>query len=229
MTILYSNGCSYTGHFGLPRDFRYPILLSDRLGWSCEDRAEPGSCNSRIIRNTVADCIKLRSQSDEKIFAMIQLSHLFRFEYPDDTNPIEDPFYSVKPGVSFDEYRPDASKEARQYATLYWKLHNEHQVLINLLTGLVGLSGFFNQNNIDYLIYLGPNDMLLLKDFTYQDDIRFSYLKKDPGILDLDKFYMLDIYGGNQILNHPKHADEIGMQKISDYFYEKISSLSELG
>ena len=71
MTILYSNGCSYTANFDLNRDDRYPIIIAKKLGWQCYDRAEPGSCNSRIIRTTINDCLKLKNQSEE-IVALIE-------------------------------------------------------------------------------------------------------------------------------------------------------------
>jgi len=216
MTILYSNGCSYTANLDLARDERYPIILSKKLGWDCKDRAEPGSCNSRIIRTTIEDCIKLRKQSNEKIFAMIQLSHLFRTEYPDDTNPLGDPFYSIKPNIL-----SNVPEDVVKYSTLYWKLYNERQLLINLLTLLIGLTGYFNHNNINYLIYLGPNENVMYTS-NLKNDVRFAYLKKDSGLLDLEKFYMLDLLDKKD-----SHPDQIGMQKISDYFYEKISLLCE--
>lgn len=216
MTILYSNGCSHTANFDLIRNDRYPIILSNRLGWSCVDRAEPGSCNSRIIRTSIEDCIKLKSRTDEKIFAMIQLSYLFRTEYPDDTNPLGDPFYSIKPGIL-----SGLTDNVIEYSNLYWKLHNDRQLLINVLTGLVGLTSYFSQNKIDYLIYLGPNENFIYSS-NLKNDVRFDYLKKDPGILDLEKFYMLDI-----LEKKDQHPDRLGMQKISDYFYEKINLLCE--
>ena len=216
MTILYSNGCSYTANLDLARDERYPIILSKKLGWSCQDRAEPGSCNSRIIRTAIEDCIKLRKQSNEKIFAMIQLSHLHRTEYPDNTNPLGDPFYSIKPNIL-----SNVPEDVVKYSTLYWKLYNERQLLINLLTLLIGLTGNFNHNNINYLIYLGPNENVMYTS-NLKNDVRFAYLKKDSGLLDLEKFYMLDLLDKKD-----SHPDQIGMQKISDYFYEKISLLCE--
>ena len=104
---------------------------------------------------------------------------------------------------------------------MYWKLYNERQLLINLLTGLIGLTCYFNQNNINYLIYLGPNENVMYTN-NLKDDVRFEYLKKDPGLLDLEKFYMLDLLD-----NKDSHPDQLGMQTISDYFYEKINLLCE--
>ena len=212
MTILYSNGCSYTANFDLNRQDRYPIILSERLGYTCIDRAEPGSCNSRIIRVTIDDCIQLKNKN-EKIIALIQLSHLARTEYPDETNPIGDLFFSVKPGLANNVQLP---KDIQTYVNLYWKIYNDKLMVLDLLTKLVGLIGFFNQNQIDYIVYLGPAENKL-----YQiDNHKLEYLT-DKNVLDLKPFSMLGLLENQNI-----HPDKKGMITIADYFYEKLQNLA---
>jgi hypothetical protein len=214
MTILYSNGCSYTANFDLSADQRYPKIIADRLGWDCLQGAEPGSCNSRIIRTTIADCLKLKSQGQD-IVSLIQLSHIHRTEYPFDKNPLPDPFFSIKIVDTI-----PAPPEARQYADFYWRLHTDRHILINLLTGLIGLVSFFNQEKIKYQIFLGPCEGDLFK--VIADDLRLEFLKQDINVLDLEKFYMLELTKTPK--QHPTPED---MQKISDYFYDRIIRLCE--
>jgi hypothetical protein len=214
MAILYSNGCSYTANFNLSADQRYPKIIADRLGWECVQGAEPGSCNSRIIRTTIADCLKLKSQ-DQDIVSLIQLSHIHRIEYPTVGFPSVDPFLSIKVVDT-----APAPPEARQYADFYWRLHADRHILINLLTSLIGLISFFNQENIKYQIFLGPREGDLFK--VIADDLRLEFLKQDINVLDLEKFYMLGL------TKTPKqHPNIEGMQKISDYFYDRIIQLCE--
>jgi hypothetical protein len=213
MTILYSNGCSYTANHDLNRKDRYPIILADQLGYRCIDRAEPGSCNSRIIRVTINDCIKLK-KDNENILALIQLSHLARTEYPDETNPLDDLFFSIKPEVSNNLH---LEKDVQMYSNLYWKLYSDKIMVMDLLTKLVGLVGFFNQTQIKYLIYLGP-----LENELYQiDDCKMDYLI-DKNVLDLKTFSMLGLLGNQNI-----HPDVQGMEIIADYFYKKLRNSSD--
>ena len=213
MTILYTNGCSYTANFDLERKNTYPAILADRLEWKLVDKSEPGSCNSRIIRTTIDDCVKLRSQTDEKIVALIQLSHLFRTEYPTD-NLSADPFCSVKPTAP-NNSNSQTPEPAGKYADYYWRLHSNHHLLVNLITDLIGLISYFKQNNVEYLIYLGPNENSIYAD-VIGNDLRFKLVNSDPHVLDLTEFNMLDLTGEQ---THPT-AD--GMRAIADYFFNLL-------
>jgi len=211
MTILYSNGCSYTANFDLPRDQRYPLILSKKLGWDCVDRAEPGSCNSRIIRVTIEDCINLKKQSQD-IVALIQLSHLSRFEYPTNNNPLNDPFYSAKVGDPINTSLPN---EIQKYLNAYWKIYNDHQMLVNLVTSLIGLTTFLSNQGIKYFLYLGPNENEIWEK-NIGNEKRFSFLQSQTGVIDLTKFNMLALTG-QQI-----HPNAVKMQVIADYFFNLL-------
>ena len=213
MTTLYSNGCSYTANFDLGPQDRYPKIIADRLELDCEQGAEPGSCNERIIRTTIADCLKLK-QKNKDIIALIQLSHIHRTEYPINSDH-EDPFLSIK----VIDTAP-APSDARQYANLYWRLYADKHILIKLITGLIGLISFFNQEKIKYQIFLGPSENDLFD--VVINDFRLHYLKCNPYILDLEKFYMLGL------TKTPKqHPDQQGMKLIADYFCDRVNLLCE--
>lgn len=211
MTILYSNGCSYTANFNLLRDQRYPLILSKRLGWDCVDRAEPGSCNSRIIRTTINDCINLKKKSQD-IVALVQLSHLSRFEYPTNDNPIKDPFYSVKVG---DPTNTSLPNEIQKYLDSYWKIYDDYQILVNLVISLIGLTNFLSAQQIKYFLYLGPCENQIWEKNIGNEEL-FLFLQSQAGVIDLTKFNMLGLTGKQT------HPDEQGMQVIADYFFNLL-------
>ena len=220
MTILYSNGCSFTANYNVPRRKRYPLLIGKHFNWQVVDRAIPGSCNSKIIRCAIRDCIDLLKHN-EPIVALIQLTFKERFEYagtPNGTNnwkygevnngihyiQASDQFESLKPADH--ENWPD---EVIQYAKLYTVLQKSDAVNAELFSRLVGLVSFFKSNNIRYLIYAGPSDF---KNKLNVDDPFYQYLNNDPNVLNFLNFDMLSLTG-NQT-----HPTTDGMQVIADYF-----------
>jgi hypothetical protein len=181
------------------------------------DNSWPGSSNSRIIRSAYKDCVKLKNTSNEKIVALIQLTHLFRTEIftsavqNNDWLDLHDPFTSIKPTDK------NLSHEQQQFADGFFKINTDESLLLGLLPQLLGLASFFKQNQIDYLIYFGPREECE----TVRDNILFKELQKDTGILDLANFNMLNLTGKQQ------HPDNSGMQKIFEYFYEKLTDLAD--
>jgi len=224
MTILYSNGCSFTANWNLPRWHRYPLLIGKHFGWQVVDRAIPASCNSKIIRCAMRDCIDLLKHN-KPIVAMIQLTFKERFEYsgtPDGSNnwkygevntginfvPARDTFESLKPG---DEKNwPD---EVKQYAKIHTILQKPSAIDAELFSRLVGLVSFFKLNNIRYLIYAGPS--ALAYHLTI-DDPFYQWLTADPNVLNFLNFDMLSLTGRQE------HPDRVGMQAIADYFINRL-------
>lgn len=217
MTILYTNGCSYTANLRLEKTARYPSLLAWNLKWHLKDNSWPGSSNARIIRCTYKDCVRLKTTSSEKIVALIQLTHLFRTEIfnptvkDNDWLDQSDPFTSIKP--------IDKDLPADQYQVAQWflKTNTDESLLLGLLPQLLGLTSFFKQNQIDYLIYFGPKENCE----TISDNILFKELQKDNHVLDLAKFNMLDLTGKQM------HPDAGGMQKIFEFFYPMLANFTD--
>ena len=215
MTILYSNGCSFTDWRYIPREHRYPVIIGERMNWSVHDRGLPGSCNSRIIRTTIRDCCALLDKH-EPVVALIQLTFLDRYEYPGQATADNrwkyengDLFESVTPG----QYSTEESEVVRSWARSSLLLHNDEAAYLQLFASIIGLVGFFRQHSIRYYIYMGPSQNNI-----FEPTDLYQYLKQDPGILDLLTFNMLALTG-KQI--HPNHA---GMIKIADYFCELLKS-----
>ena len=220
MTVLYSAGCSYTANFDLERDQRYPLLIGKHFGWSVVDHAVPGYCNSIIVRRAMRDCINLL-KNNEPIVALIQLTHQHRFEYAGTPNKenhwkyglpvdrltinhqVDDEFESINP---LDE--KNWPSEIVGYAKQHIALQNIDALNTNILYSIVGLAAFFRQNNIKYLIYAGPS----YKNENIVNNAFYQHLQKDPNVLDIKEFNMLELTGK---ITHPTADD---MKTIADYF-----------
>jgi hypothetical protein len=209
MTILYSNGCSFTDWRYIPREQRYPIIIGERQGWSVHDRGLPGSCNSRIIRTTIRDCCALLPRQ-EPIVALIQLTFLDRYEYPGVVTA--DNRWKYENGDLFESVTPGQLQDSDSAVVNNWirsslLLHDDAAAYLQLFAGLIGLTGFFRQHNIRYYIYNGP-----AQNNIFEPTDLYQYLKHDPGVLDLQTFNMLDLTGRQM------HPDAKGMIAIADYF-----------
>jgi len=231
MAILYSNGCSFTANFDVDRSMRYPTLIGKHFGWEVVDHALPQSCNSKIIRCTIRDCLQLLDQN-EKITALIQLTFLERFEYAGDPNGANQWQYSNSSGTIRDEFeviKPSDDnnwpKEIRGYANSIFMHQRRDALCAQLFSNLIGLISFFKANDIEYRIFLGPNIIHLPGTIGYKDDIlqdAFYQLciSKDTNVLSLIDFNMLSISNPTPV--HPDangvHPDANGMQLIADYF-----------
>lgn len=216
MTILYSNGCSYTANMVLEPEQKYPYLLSQRLGWDLRTAAIAGSCNRRIIRSTMRDCIKLSTQ--DHVFALIQLTHLHRteyagiktvnnqFKYSYDERYFEyDKFEGVKPN----DYTGLPSR-VKDWAELGFSLHVEDAEFSRLCADVLGLVSFLKFKNIDYCVFTGPAIAVQSTDSLYIE------LQNDANVLDLLKFNMLGLTGEQH------HPNVNGMQLIADYFFNLL-------
>ena len=227
--LLYSNGCSYTANWNIEENKTYPVLLAEKLFHIPKLAANPGSCNRKIIRNTIADSIELLDQYPEhEIFVLLQLTHLHRNEFAGQITKDNEWKYTTKE-IRFHNFKHDdfesitASESANLSPTVNrWMelnliLHNEKAELIRLWSELVSLTGFFKQHNIDYLIFSGPK-IEVDKD-SVKDNIFYRYLLKDYRVLDLIDFNMLALTG-KQV-----HPTEEGMQLIADYFFNLLYEL----
>ena len=207
--ILYSNGCSYTHNNWVEPAARYPALIAKHFDWQLQDAGIPGSCNDRILRCTMRDCIKLK-EAGQEVVALVQLTHPHRTEYagtPTENTAwkyaIDDKFESIKPA---DETQ---SPEVNNYMKLWLYFYNKPAEIEKLRSNIIGLVAFFKENNIQYYVYNGPEELM-----STTNDIFYQYLYNDTRVLDLAKFNMLALTG-NQA-----HSDIQGMRAIADYFIE---------
>ena len=226
--LLYSNGCSFTANFEVDRSMRYPALIGKHFDWEVIDHALPQSCNSKIIRCTMRDCLQLLERN-EKITALVQLTFLERFEYAGDPEGANKWQYSF--GMSKDEFEViklnddnNWPKEIKDYANSIFMHQRDNALCAQLFSNLVGLTSFFKTNDIEYRIFLGPdliNDPLInnpggsstgYKDIILQDGFYQRCISKDTSVLSLIDFNML------HVANTTMHPDANGMQLIADHF-----------
>lgn len=217
MTILYSNGCSFTANMKLDREHRYPWLVGNHFGWKVHDKAVAGNCNSKIIRCTMRDCVRLLERK-EKIQALVQLTFKERWEYAGNPDGLkkwqysfcEDLFEVIKPG---DE--ANWPLEIKNYAKQVFLSQKPNALYSQLFSNLLGLVSFFKHNRIHYKIFAGPR--AINDDHAhFTKDLFYKYLSQDSNILDLTTFNMLDLTGRQD------HPDTDGMTKIANYFINQL-------
>jgi len=227
MTILYTNGCSYTANNDVNREFRYPHLIGKHFNWRVEDKSVPGFCNSIIIRRAMRDCIRLLA-TGEPIVALVQLTHQDRFEFagtPTIENhwkydlpidrliidpQIDDYFESIR-AEDVNSWPPNIKDYAKQTVLS----QKAEAVDSNFLHWTVGLASFFKTNNIRYLIYAGPSFALE----RLSSDSFYHYLLTDSNVLNLETFDLLSTAG-----TPGKHPDQAGMRRIADYFINRLGA-----
>jgi hypothetical protein len=219
MTILYSNGCSFTANTKLEREYRYPLLVGEHFGWEVHDRAIAGNCNSKIIRCTMRDCLRLLGRKED-IVALVQLTFKERWEYAG--NPIgpnqwqygwcEDLFEVIKPSDE-NNWPP----EIKNYAKQIFLSQKPNALYSQLFSNLLGLVSFFKHNKINYKIFAGS--WVINDDFkSFEDDAFYKYLSQDTNIIDLSEFNMLGLTG------QQTHPYRDGMAKIADYFINLLGA-----
>lgn len=79
--FLYVNGDSYSV---VSTGRRYADFLSEYLECPVQNSAIPGSCNSRILRTSFRDLLKIRKKYDD-VVAVISLSYTIRSEVWDES------------------------------------------------------------------------------------------------------------------------------------------------
>ena len=197
--ILYSNSDSY-GVFSQPGVDKpygdvYSKFIADTLGSKFVNRGRSGSCNSRIMRTSTRDLIKLRNENpNEKIQALIGLSTTYRNEswtvdnlHPEDQ---DGHFKSFQASNKFDFW----TSEQKDFAK-HWVLQYDNEAeQTNLLWQVLMFTKTLKSYNIDYLIWwnckigvVKPIDYSnpFIKDF-YQE------FKKDKNILSFEDFSFCD-------------------------------------
>jgi hypothetical protein len=169
----------------------YGKFIADTLGSKFVNRGRSGSCNSRIMRTSVRDLIKLRNENPaEKIQALISLSTIYRHEtWTRENNHPEDQdghFKSFQPSIATEVYAKEQKEFGKQ-----WVIHyNDEAEQTNLLWQVLMFTKTLKMYDIDYLIWWGalvgvikPIDYSgpFIKDF-YQE------FKKDKNILSFEDF-----------------------------------------
>ena len=78
---IYGNGCSFTNDDYIRRTLDQPVyldFLAENFGTTVTNDGLPGSCNRRIIRNT----LRAATEFDSSTLILVQLTFLQRTEKP---------------------------------------------------------------------------------------------------------------------------------------------------
>jgi hypothetical protein len=155
---LYGNGCSFTNDNHIKLDLDKPLyleLLGEMLGTEVINNAFPGSCNRRIIRTTIRDCIL--HNFDHKTFVLVQLTFLERTEklfVPNKYNFWKASHNTAK--LELHESIKPNDPGNTDYSDHFLKHFDAAAELVDLATDLVMLSGFLKHRNIPHYIFHYP-------------------------------------------------------------------------
>ena len=177
---LYVNGCSFVRDNTIQKHF--VDHMAEQCGWTYTNAAWPGSCNRRIIRNTLKHSLDF----DHTTQVIVSLSFLQRTEINSYNNwdpldprmPGEDWFQGIKHNHTGEQFR--------DYREAWIRNFNDYGVAIDLATDVLMLTSHLRLRNIPYLIYsyhpglINPRLRPTLKQHTI-----FHALKQDPCVLDL--------------------------------------------
>lgn len=189
----------------------FPEVVAENLGGHCINVAVAGSCNDRIIRRMIVECLNQRALNPtQPIIALIEITFLLRKEIWREDYPTSDPsesnFHSVQLARLENWWELSRGKNtinggdiiflgnlnsAEQKYLKLWQqgemfFYSPYAENIRLLSSLVALTGLFKHNNIDYLIFRGnPVEKF---EPEYVMDFLQKQLEQDPGILDLTNF-----------------------------------------
>lgn len=198
MKTLYINGCSFS-HQSDGKN--YGEFISEKLQLPVINRGMSRSCNSRIIRTSLRDLIKLKSKNKD-VIALISLSFLVRTEVWDkirsnsyDINDGDFASYQFFLGQNwFEKFKTGSEVNGsepsylKKYGTEWIKLYDPESEITNLLCNLIMFTSWCDQHNIDYLIYCG-GDPLDNIDITAPFIAPFyNVIVKNPNIIDLFNF-----------------------------------------
>ena len=183
----------------------WPYLLGNKLGYTVNNLAKPGSGNTRMIRHAI-------EQINNYDLIVIAWSHFARTELAD-----ENGFYDIWPGCSTLPYK-ESSPWRSDVINYYSKHHNDQYLYNQYLINVVLLQNFLNANNKKYIMLdaFGNN----------------NYRKNDVIAKQIDSTYYVGwptttmmewTHGTSQGPNG--HFLEQGHEIVADKIYEHIRHL----
>ena len=207
---LLTVGDSFTyGEELADRDSSWPVLLGHKLGYEVTNLAEPGSGNTRMIRNVI-------EQVNVYDMVIIAWSHFARMEFADDLGP-----YDLWPGCN--RYQAEFSKwrtHIIDYITLH---HNDQHQYSQYLINVILLQNFLKQHNKSYIMLDAfgntKNRNLNVEILSDQIDIRYYLGWPDESMMEWT-------YGSPQ--GPMGHFLEEGHAIVADKIYEHIRHLGWL-
>ena len=146
---LYVNGCSFVRDNSIPLHEHFVDHIAQRHGWSHTNAAWPGSCNRRIIRNTLKHSLEFDGSTlvvvGLSVIERTEINVYNRWDPTDPRMPGEDWFQGIK--------SDNTGEQFRDYRESWIRNFNLYGEVINLATDVLALTSHFRIKNISYLIY----------------------------------------------------------------------------
>jgi hypothetical protein len=236
--MIYVNGDSYMRASTGKTTADY---LSDKLKVKTINASISGSSNDRIFRTTLRDLINLKSETTEKIIAIISLSFIYRISIWDPIGQAKRWKYSddgefacyhlfLSQNKSFN--MPDHLKK---YTKELGILFNPEAEMTKLLTNVELISAWCNYNKIKCIIFSGPtqedvidfnapfikpfyNSVMLNKNILNLFDFSFCKYCESQGFQGFD----YQLYGKNA------HHNEDAHEQFADFLIKNFNLTNEI-
>jgi hypothetical protein len=187
--IVYANGDSYG--ISLTNEMCYPEFFGNHLGATVINRGRGGVCNQRIIRNTVRDLTNIQNTTpNENILAIIGLGSMVRNEWWNpDFKPSDEEIDGHFQSFQIHGLKHNTRAGYYKFSTEWYRIYDDEAEQTNLMMNLILLTGWFESQGIDYLIFAGNN--LTYKKIDYDSPFIKSFADKifnNPRILNINDF-----------------------------------------
>lgn len=225
-------------------------FLSNKLQTKVINNSIPGSSNERILRTTLRDIISLKNTTKEKITAIISLSFIYRKSIWDpigqdrrwkQSNDGEFACYQLFRGEDWlakflkNENFNDVPNHLKKYSKELATFFNAKAEVTNLLQSIELISTWFENNNIDYIIFSGPQQEDKI-DFTapFVESFYQSVTEKknilNPWEFSFCEYCISQGFTGFDYNRYGKYAHhgEEAHGKFADFLLEKYNLLYEV-
>lgn len=223
---IFINGDSYSEP--VSRYKTYGVFLSEQLGIPVTNLAKAGSSNKRIVRSTIENLIKSKTEFSNPL-VIIGWSFVRRREvwYYGDDPQVDDYVFDTPLSrlVTLDFLLKNNLATPDQKASIPPALQI-HKALTDFYTDLYLLSNYLRMNNIRYFWFSGAdNTDCPIHSFPYLESLaQVKAVNTDPNIFALHDFCMLKWAQQNDHKAAPTgHLSQQGHQKFSKFLLDKLS------
>ena len=185
--ILYINGDSYSAENNFSV---YAKFLSEKLNFSCINKAIPGSSNARIFRDTLEDCIKFKNQNINP-YVVLGVSFVTREEVwrEDADTSLLNRFNQNRLGkfITLDFVRKEQLSTEELYRIIDSNINTQ---MVHFYTELYMLINTFENLSIPYFIFSAADNSDFQKlNWDYLKDLEiFKVILQNKNINNLHKF-----------------------------------------
>jgi len=180
----------------------WPYLLGNKLGYTVNNLAKPGSGNTRMLRHAV-------EQINNYDLIIIAWSHFARTELAD-----ENGFYDIWPGCSVLPHKEFSSWRS-EVINYYSKHHNDQYLYNQYLINIILIQQYLKFNNKKYIMLDTFGNNSYRKNNTVVDQIDSTHYLGWPDESMMEWTYSTPKGNGGHFL-------EQGHEIVADKIYEHI-------